>query len=132
MLVDKLNVKDGRVVVKDSEITMITCPNCSSTFSRDFVRSKMKWWGKDKNSFYTTWHCPNCNNRVRIKDANAIVIIGYEEDRFIIEDPALNNEKGFIRFDDFNIRWRGYGKTSKEKLVNYGIAIIGKPEFKEK
>ena len=35
-------------------------------------------------------------------------------------------------FDDFNIRWRGYGKTSKEKFVNYGITIIGKPEFKEK
>ena len=57
------------------------------------------------------------------------VVIGYENDRFIIEDPALNNKKGYIPFLGFDIRWRGYGKTN-EKLNNFGIAVIGKPTFK--
>jgi predicted double-glycine peptidase len=57
------------------------------------------------------------------------VIIGYENNRFVMEDPALNNEKGYIPFEGFDVRWRGYGKTT-EHLDNFGIAVIGKPVFK--
>lgn len=64
-------IKGGRVVTKDQEL--IQCPNCHSTFARDAVRSKMRRYGDSKSSFYTSRHCPNCDKRITLRDANASV-----------------------------------------------------------
>lgn len=64
-------IKDGRIITKDADL--FECPYCKSTFARDFVKSKMKKWGADKSAFYTTKHCPNCDKRITLRDANASV-----------------------------------------------------------
>lgn len=64
------------------------------------------------------------------KDGHYVTVIGYSTRRFIIEDPSLNNELGYINNKDLDIRWHGFGETKEEKLIFFGIAVIGTPEFK--
>lgn len=67
MLAQDVTVKDGMVRIKDS---MMECPYCKSTFQKDHSRTRMKKWGKDQQSFYTTRHCPNCDKRITLRDDN--------------------------------------------------------------
>jgi hypothetical protein len=39
----------------------------------------------------------------------------------------LNNQIGYISFDDLETRWHGVGE--KEKLDYFGIAVKGKPKY---
>lgn len=64
------------------------------------------------------------------KDGHYVTVIGYSTRRFIIEDPSLNSELGYINNKDLDIRWHGFGENKDEKLNFYGIAVIGTPEFK--
>ena len=64
------------------------------------------------------------------KDGHYVTIIGYSARRFIIEDPSLNNELGYINNKDLDTRWHGLGEDKDEKLNFFGIAVIGTPEFK--
>ena len=66
MLLSDLKIKDGRAITKDNNL--IECKACNSSFSRDFVKSKIRKWGKDQQSFYTTKHCPNCDKRISLRD----------------------------------------------------------------
>jgi ABC-type bacteriocin/lantibiotic exporter with double-glycine peptidase domain len=51
------------------------------------------------------------------KDGHYVTVIGYSTRRFIIEDPSLNNELGYINNKDFDIRWHGLGENKDEKLI---------------
>jgi len=62
-------------------------------------------------------------------DGHFIIIIGYDNNKFFIEDPSINNNIGYIPFDELDVRWHGYGKTKNEKLDHFGIAVIGNPKF---
>lgn len=64
------------------------------------------------------------------KDGHYVTIIGYSTRRFIIEDPSLNNELGYINNKDLDIRWHGLGEDKNEKLNFFGIAVIGTPKYK--
>jgi len=64
------------------------------------------------------------------KDGHYVTIIGYSTRRFIIEDPSLNNELGYINNKDLDIRWHGLGEDKDEKLFFFGIAVIGIPKYK--
>jgi len=63
------------------------------------------------------------------KDGHYVVVIGYDDKNIIVEDPSLNNELGYIPFSELDTRWRGIGKTKDEKLVKFGMVIIGTPKF---
>lgn len=71
LLQDIRKIENGRVHTKDSDT--LSCPKCCATFQRDAVRTKMKRWGKDNASFYTSRHCPHCDKRITLKDANESV-----------------------------------------------------------
>lgn len=75
---------------------------------------------KDSNKKYT---------REDYSDGHYVVVIGYDDNNFAIEDPSLNNKTGYIPFKELDIRWHGIGKTKNEKLDYFGIAIIGKPKY---
>jgi predicted double-glycine peptidase len=62
-------------------------------------------------------------------DGHYVVVIGYDDKHFIFEDPSLNNKNGYLPFTDLEIRWHGYGDTKNEKLINFGIAVVGKPKY---
>lgn len=64
------------------------------------------------------------------KNGHYVTVIGYSTRRFIIEDPSLNNELGYINNKDFDIRWHGLGENKDEKLIFFGIAVIGNPKYK--
>jgi len=64
------------------------------------------------------------------KDGHYVTVIGYSTRRFILEDPSLNNELGYINNKDLDIRWHGWGENQNEKLSFFGIAVIGDPVFK--
>jgi predicted double-glycine peptidase len=68
--------------------------------------------------------------KTEYKDGHYIVVIGYDDKHFVFEDPSLNNKNGYLPFSELEVRWHGYGDTEKEKLENFGIAVIGKPKYK--
>lgn len=59
------------------------------------------------------------------EDGHYITVTGYDDTKFIIEDPSLNNKVGYIPFDELDVRWHGMGED-KEKLDSYGLAVYGK------
>ena len=61
-------IENGRIFTKDEGL--FECPHCKSTFAKNFAKDKMRRWGKDKQMFYTTKHCPNCDRRILMKDEN--------------------------------------------------------------
>jgi len=63
------------------------------------------------------------------KDGHYVTVIGYSTRRFILEDPALNNELGYITNKDLDLRWHGWGDID-EKLNFFGMAVIGDPVYK--
>ena len=67
--------------------------------------------------------------RENYNNGHYIVAIGYNNKQLIVEDPALNNQIGYIPFNDLEIRWHGVGETEKEKLDYFGIAVKGKPKY---
>jgi uncharacterized protein len=67
--------------------------------------------------------------RENYNNGHYIVAIGYNSKQLIVEDPALNNQIGYISFNDLETRWHGVGETEKEKLDYFGIAVIGKPKY---
>lgn len=64
------------------------------------------------------------------RDGHYVTVIGYSTRRFILEDPSLNNELGYILNKELDVRWHGWGEDQDEKLNFFGIAVIGTPEFK--
>ena len=68
-------------------------------------------------------------NRENYNYGHYVVAIGYNSKQLIVEDPALNNQIGYIPFNDLEIRWHGFGETEKEKLDYFGIAVKGKPKY---
>ncbi len=65
-------IENGRIFTKDD--SLFECPHCKSIFEKNFAKDKMKKWGKDKQMFYTTKHCPNCDRRILMKDQNKDVL----------------------------------------------------------
>ncbi|MCU0680271.1 MAG: cysteine peptidase family C39 domain-containing protein [Planctomycetes bacterium] len=57
-------------------------------------------------------------------DGHYTVVIGYNKDNIIFEDPSLLN-KGYIPQSEFLTRWHDVDKHNK-KYQNLGIAISGK------
>jgi len=55
-------------ITKDQDL--IACPKCNAQFQRDVIRPRMRKWGKDQSSFYTTKHCPHCDGRITLRDDN--------------------------------------------------------------
>lgn len=69
MLLSEIDkIENGKIMTKDGEL--FECPHCKSTFSKDFAKNRMKRFGKDKQFFYNTKHCPNCDGRILMKDQN--------------------------------------------------------------
>lgn len=50
-----------------------------------------------------------------------VVAIGYNKDKFVIEDPYLSGGRGELSTDELNERWHGEGK---KKYHKYGIVLI--------
>lgn len=57
-----------------------------------------------------------------------VVAIGYDKCGIFFEDPSLAAIRGYISFEDLNLRWHDTGPLRK-KLYKYGLAIW-KPELK--
>jgi len=64
--------------------------------------------------------------RDNYNDGHFIVLTGYDDTKFIVEDPSLNNKIGYIPFNELDVRWHGIGRDNKEKLDFFGIAVYGK------
>ncbi len=64
------------------------------------------------------------------KNGHYVTVIGYDDTKFIVEDPSLNNKIGYIPFNELDVRWHGIGQHEKDKLDFFGIAVYGKePKF---
>lgn len=60
-------------------------------------------------------------------DGHYVVVIGYDEERFIIEDPSLIN-RGYLLFSEFLERWHDSIDGGRANHISHlGIAIYGKP-----
>lgn len=60
-------------------------------------------------------------------DGHYVVVIGYDDERFIFEDPSLLN-RGFLLFSEFLTRWHDIDDAHGDShLSHLGIAIYGKP-----
>ena len=60
-------------------------------------------------------------------DGHYVVVIGYDDERFIFEDPSLMN-RGYLTFAEFLERWHDVGNGPKGPHITHrGIAIYGKP-----
>ena len=62
------------------------------------------------------------------KDGHYVVVIGYDDQHLVVEDPSLNNKLGYIPLEELDVRWHGYGEDEKEKLDHFGIAVVGTPK----
>ena len=69
------------------------------------------------------------HTRDNYENGHYVTVTGYDDTKFIIEDPSLNNKLGYISFDELDIRWHGVGENKKDKLEFFGIAVSGKPKF---
>ena len=59
------------------------------------------------------------------KDGHYVIVIGYDDQNLVVEDPSLNNKLGYIPLEELDVRWHGYGETKEEKLDHFGIAVVG-------
>jgi ABC-type bacteriocin/lantibiotic exporter with double-glycine peptidase domain len=78
-------------------------------------------WSKNKRSNYS----------VSYKDGHYVVLVGFDEENFYFNDPSLKTHLGIMNKKEFMKRWHDIDKNGK-KYINYGIAIFGKPLFKNK
>ena len=60
------------------------------------------------------------------KDGHYVTLTGYDNNKFIVEDPSLNNKIGYIPFDELDVRWHGQGINKEDKLDFFGLAVYGK------
>lgn len=65
----------------------------------------------------------NVNYEGNYSDGHWVVMIGYDKDKIIFEDPYCF-ERDFLTNDELLKRWHG-GEEGK-KIINHGIAIYGK------
>lgn len=64
------------------------------------------------------------------EDGHYVIAIGYDEKRFIFEDPSSFN-RTYSDYDDFKKRWHDID-TNGKKYINHGIAVFGKkPVFSQ-
>ena len=60
-------------------------------------------------------------------DGHYVVVIGYDDERFIFEDPSMMN-RGYLTFVEFLERWHDVENGPKGlHITHLGIAIYGKP-----
>ena len=60
-------------------------------------------------------------------DGHYVVVIGYDDARFIFEDPSMMN-RGYLTFAELLERWHDIGNgPHAAHLSHRGIAIYGKP-----
>ncbi len=76
------------------------------------------------------WPKKACNLKKSWTHGHYVIPIGYDKKRIYFEDPS-SILRTYLTFKELEERWhdRDYGKRSKEKLINFGIAIYGKPVF---
>lgn len=80
---------------------------------------------------FQAWTIKKNTDYQNFSDGHYAVVIGYDIDNIIFEDPSLNNNKGYLSKDDFEKRWHGLGAYNKE-IQNYGITVIGTPQYNPK
>ncbi|MCK9438997.1 MAG: cysteine peptidase family C39 domain-containing protein [Patescibacteria group bacterium] len=65
------------------------------------------------------------------EDGHYVVLIGYDDKKFIFEDPSAFI-RTYLTYKEFSKRWHDLDIDGK-KYINHGIAIFGKkPKFKSK
>lgn len=57
-------------------------------------------------------------------DGHFVIAIGYDEDKFIFEDPS-SAYRVFLSYSELGERWHDVD-TDNKKYFNYGIAVYGK------
>ena len=77
---------------------------------------------------FQAWTNKKDTDYQNFSDGHYAVVIGYDVDNIIFEDPSLNNNKGYLSKEDFENRWHGLGAYNKE-IENYGITVIGTPQY---
>lgn len=78
------------------------------------------------------WSKKDCDLKKTWNHGHYVIPIGYDKKRFYFEDPSAII-RTYLTFKELEEKWhdRDYGKKSKEKLINFGIAIFGKPVFSQ-
>lgn len=66
------------------------------------------------------------------ENGHYIVTIGYEDDKFIFDDPSILSNRGYLTVKDLEKRWHDYDSGKKQKLDKYGIVVIGKKKYNSK
>lgn len=69
------------------------------------------------------WHGKSVDYVNDFRDGHWVVVIGYDKDRIIFEDP-YSFERTFLKNKELEERW--HAKENGEKVSNYGIAVFGK------
>lgn len=69
---------------------------------------------------------PNENWATSIDDGHWVVVMGYDDEMgvVILDDPSLLDNRGFIPYDEFEIRW--HDADSTRLYLHYGVAAYGK------
>lgn len=70
-------------------------------------------WSKKKN---VDW-------KKNFTDGHYVVVIGYDQKKFLFEDPAVM-ARTFLTYKEFEERW--HDKIAGKKHIQHGIAIFGK------
>jgi predicted double-glycine peptidase len=59
-------------------------------------------------------------------DGHYVVAIGFDDDHIYFEDPSIEKTRGFMRKDQFDLRWHDQ-EDSGEKTSHWGL-VLGRPE----
>lgn len=60
------------------------------------------------------------------EDGHWVVAIGFDKDGVYFEDPSLAAIRGFIKYNDLEIRWHDVAGKNNRKVDHYGL-VIWKP-----
>jgi len=69
------------------------------------------------------WNGKNINYTNDFHDGHWVVVIGYDTEKIIFEDP-YSFERTFLKNKELENRW--HAKENGNKIFNYGIAVFGK------
>lgn len=60
--------------------------------------------------------------RTIYEDGHWVVAIGYDRRGFYFEDPSIRAARGFLSYDELDVRWHDYGPRY-ELMDHYGVAV---------
>jgi len=126
-LIKKLNTDSSGTNIKDIKNLFtnygfkIDSGRMSISDLKDYVDKKIpvliciQAWKDNKKDSYTSYN-----------NGHYVIVIGYDENNIIFEDPSLQDNNGYMPSEELDKRWHDQDENNV-KLDHFGMAIYGKP-----